>query len=202
MQHRKNNIVLALGLLAFLAVLFVPGAASADFLDPDMIMAFTKKGVFNNTPIELRNYDSSSISLKQRLANTGNMRGAVDYMSTYAYDGENDAVAKIYVETAKARGNVVRSYKPQINQIISQNFRKPVIHLQKNREYYDRDRTLIEFDKSGKIISFMARAEEAMGSIAGSVIQYITIFLGPQNARHLENKLTKKDLEQYFVREL
>ena|GEM_PF-2764692 len=202
--------VQAVGLVVLLVACWV-GAAGADYLDPTMVGAFVDltnrnrlAGDFANTPFELQQVDSNYICIKQRLKNLiGSLDAAENYMAGYAYDSDGDPLAKKYVETAKARGNTVRSYKPAVNQLIAKKFYSPATStpMPNTRTWAGRDRALIEFDKEGRIVSFMSRIVQASRNIGSVVQQYTSIYLGPQNARGLENLLDNRTLADNFLRE-
>lgn len=147
----------------------------------------------------------SSISISKEIVY--DLLGSLDTsMNTYMYEGESDLLAKKYIATAKKRDNIVRLYKPMMGKIINQNFKQPFTPYKGTREWYDLDNALIEFDKSGKIVSFMARSHQGnstgVATKSGArVFQYTTIYMGP-NARFLENKTKNSDFQEYFIREL
>jgi len=150
-------------------------------------------GDFANTLFELLQVDSNYICITQRLRSLDN------------YNSDDDPVARKYVATAKARGNTVRAYKPAVNQLIAKKFRSLATStpMPNARIVANEDRALIEFDKSGRVVSFMARVVEvARTGIGTAMRQYNSIYLGPQNARALENILDNRMLADNFLREL
>lgn len=212
MEQTRTSKLIIVCLSAFF-VLSGGAAKAAPVADREMAEAFkatlsTKRflerpeAIFPGSNIYLKSFDTDNITLKQRLFVGRNLYEGDNYMARYGYDSDGDAIAQKYVATAKARGNVVRSYKPKIAGIIFRNFPPPVRHIGGSTEWYEQDRVLIEFDKSGRIVSFLARCEQLTGSLGATIYQHITIFLGPENARRLENKLSQKDLQEYFEREL
>lgn len=203
----KFSKFLSVALLS--AAVLAPAAWAANYADPAMTDAFvdlTAKNRltkdFANTPFELQQFDGNYICIKQRIKNALSMGHAEDIVASYSSDSEGDLIARKYVEVAKARGNLVRVYNPNINQIICKKFYHPAKHFAHTREWYKTDRALIEFDKSGRIVSFMARAVQAGKGIGAVVHQYTSIYLGPQNARDLENVLNNRVLQDNFLREL
>jgi len=157
---------------------------------------------FTGTPFRFEDLSPSSLSISQRIASVGNMSDAISTMNSYIYEGESDLLAKKYISVAKSRGNIVKLYKPKMGQIINNNFKQPFTPGQQTREWYGLDNALIEYDKTGKIVSFMARAHQAITTIGVRVYQYTTIYMGPGNSRHLENNTKNSDFQEYFVREL
>lgn len=197
-----------LSCVAFVAVL--ASAAWADYSDPAIIMAYVDLSArnkltkdFANTSFELIRIDKNYICIRQRIKNALSMSHAEEIVASYHSNSEEDLVARKYIEIAKSRGNIVRVYNPNINQIICKNFYHPAKHYAHTLEWYKTDRALIEYDKSGRIVSFMARAMQAgQGGIGVVVNQYISIYMGQQNARDLENVISNRTLQDNFIREL
>jgi len=201
-------------LICFLLVLLtasLAGAAWAVTLDPDIFTAFrdprtsNKLAVdFANTPLKLWQMDKDFLCIQQRLLRTPMDYKIAEFLNDYDYDAEGDPLARKYVAIAKARGNVVKSYKPPVNQIIFKNFRHPATNPPTTGKQYrsNLDRALIEFDQSGRIVSFMSRLLMSSSNVLNTeVVQYTTIYLGPKNARALENVLSNRVLEENFLRE-
>ena len=199
-MHRAVKVRTVGVVVVFLVACWAGAAGGASYLDPDMVGAFvdlTQKnklvGDFANTLFELLQVDSNYICITQRLRSLDN------------YNSDDDLVARKYVATAKARGNTVRAYKPAVNQLIAKKFRSLATStpMPNARIVANEDRALIEFDKSGRVVSFMARVVEvARTGIGTAMRQYNSIYLGPQNARALENILDNRILADNFLREL
>lgn len=136
------------------------------------------------------------------MSNYANMSFAISSMESLVYEGESDDVAKVYISTAKARGNVVRLYKPAMGKIINSLFKHPFSPGPQTHQWYDKDNPLIEFDRSGRIVSFLSRARHAFTAIGVGVLQFTTVYMGASNARHLENNAKNSDFQEYFIREL
>lgn len=196
----QRTVKQTVGVVVLVVACWAGAAGGASYLDPDMVGAFvdlTQKnklvGDFANTLFELLQVDSNYICITQRLRSLDN------------YNSDDDLVARKYVATAKARGNTVRAYKPAVNQLIAKKFRSLATStpMPNARIVANEDRALIEFDKSGRVVSFMARVVEvARTGIGTAMRQYNSIYLGPQNARALENILDNRILADNFLREL
>lgn len=120
-----------------------------------------------------------------------------------AYDAEGDEPAKIYIKQAKARGNIVRSYRPELGGILKRFVRQSFSSIDgSSREWFEVDNVLIEKNKSGKIISYMVRAHQAMITIGVGDYFYTTILYGNLPIRNLEDNVTKDVLESYYLRTL
>jgi hypothetical protein len=196
----QRTVKQTVGVVVLVVACWAGVAGGASYLDPDMVGAFvdlTQKnklvGDFANTLFELLQVDSNYICITQRLRSLDN------------YNSDDDLVARKYVATAKARGNTVRAYKPAVNQLIAKKFRSLATStpMPNARIVANEDRALIEFDKSGRVVSFLARVVEvARTGIGTAMRQYNSIYLGPQNARALENILDNRILADNFLREL
>ena len=89
-----------------------------------------------------------------------------------------------------------------MNEIINSNFKTPFTPGTGTYQVYNADNALIEYDKSGKIISFMSRMRGASTSIGVIAYLYTSIYTGETNCRHLENNAKNSDFEEYFIRSL
>lgn len=182
----KFSKFLSVALLS--AAVLAPAAWAAD-PDPAMTAAFSGE------PSRVRLWDASILCFKQIVFDTTSLE-------RYSYDSEGDQLARKYIEAAKARGNVVRVYGPAVNTLICQHFNHPAKPAAHVKVRYDGDRALIEFDKSGRIVSCMARAAQASKVLGRNITQYTLVYLGAQNARQLENLLNNRVLQDNFLREL
>lgn len=154
------------------------------------------------TGFEIDALTPSAITITRSVGYDANVDSTMARMERYVYAGESDAIARKYIETAKARGHAVRLYKPRMGLIINRNFKAPYKAAKNTFEWDDLDNALIEFDAQGKIISFMSRRVQAMVLLGVQTTQYATIYTGPGNARILENVTKNSDFQEYFVRDL
>jgi hypothetical protein len=118
------------------------------------------------------------------------------------YEEDSDDIAQKYIAMAKTRNNVVRLYKPKMGAIVSRLFKKPFankVSHERNSVWYDRNRVLMEFDKSGKIVSVLVRA---MFEPENYIYQYSTLYFGDNVDRHLVNNIKNSAFQEYFIKEL
>jgi len=115
---------------------------------------------------------------------------------------DKDLIASKYITTAKSRNNVVRTYKPKMGSLIYKNLH---LNLPGSPMNADKYRVLIEFDKSGSIISGLVR-EYSRGEWTKKTgaRQYVvtTVFFGEKNTRQLENNIKNNEFQEYFIKEL
>lgn len=154
------------------------------------------------TPFTLSKLSTSAIVITKSMSNYANMGFAISSMESLVYEGESNEVARVYISTSKARGNVVRLYKPTMGKIINSLFKHPFSPGPQTHQWYDKDNPLIEFDSSGRIVSFLSRARHAFTAIGVGVLQFTTVYMGSSNARHLENNAKNSDFHEYLIREL
>jgi hypothetical protein len=67
---------------------------------------------------------------------------------------------------------------------------------------YNVDPLLIEYDKSGKIISCLLRAHHLYESIGAADFMYSTIRFGTKNANVIEQRVLNSAFAETFIREL
>lgn len=144
----------------------------------------------------------SSLSIQKSMFRESNMNYIVNDMNGYSYDSTSDILTQKYVTFVKARGNVVKLYKPKMGKIINSLFNMPFQPMQKTAEWYDLDNALIEYDKTGSPVSFMARAHQARTTFGVDDYQYTTIYFGKGNCRYLENNTKNSDFQEYVIRDL
>lgn len=150
----------------------------------------------------LEQLNKSSLSIQKEMFRESNMGYLVNDMKSYSYDSTSDILMQKYVAFAKARGNVVKLYKPKMGAIINSLFKLPFQHMERTAEWYDLDNALIEYDKNGSPVSFMARAHQARTTFGVDDYQYTTIYSGKENCRFLENNTKNSDFQEYVIRDL
>jgi len=72
------------------------------------------------------------------------------------YDASRDTIARLYIKTAKARGNKVKLYKTSVNNAIAR-LAPQGSYADISLKRYDLDPALLEFDKQGRIKSALVR---------------------------------------------
>lgn len=150
----------------------------------------------------LEQLTKSTISVYKPIFRESSMSYVVSDMNNYSYDSSSDILAQKYITFVKGRGNVVKLYRPKMGKIINSLFNQPFQPMQQTAEWYDLDNALIEYDKAGSPVSFMARAHQARTTFGVDSYQYTTIYFGKGNCRHLENNIKNSDLQDYVIREL
>ena len=144
----------------------------------------------------------SSLSIQKSIFRESNMNYIVNDMNGYSYDSISDILAQKYVTFAKARGNVVKLYKQKMGKIINSLFNMPFQPMKQTAEWYGLDNALIEYDKAGSPVSFMARAHQARTTFGVDDYQYTTIYFGKGNCRYLENNIKNSDFQEYVIRDM
>ena len=181
-------------------------------LDKDLIDHFykiSKNGRESGLSDELKDSDfsfeelePSRIILKKLMYTGGNMGQISKKMYQYSYNSESDLVAKTYTKMAVKRGNVVKLYKPRLTKVINGLFKQPFQPEKKSRAWYGIDNTLIEYEQSGRPVSFLVRAHQATTFMGVSSFQYASIYFGKGNISILENKIPNSVFSDNYLREL
>lgn len=150
----------------------------------------------------LEKLTKTSLSIYKPIFRESNMGYIASDMRKYSFDPTSDILAQKYIAFVKARGNVVKLYKPKMGEIINTLFKVPFQPMQQTAEWYDLDNALIEYDKTGSPVSFMARAHQARTTVGVDSYQYTSIYFGKENCRHLENNTRNSDFQEYVIRDL
>ena len=131
-----------------------PEQMIASSADKKMMSAFVKnksklKGEYlsgNSYNINLRNnIETVPFSLNRHIGS---------YASKY--DASRDTIARLYIKTAKSRGNKVKLYKTSVNSAMAR-LAPQGSYASISLKRYDLDPALIEFDKNGRIKSALVR---------------------------------------------
>lgn len=131
-----------------------------------------------------------------------------DKMVRYDYDSTNDVPARLYINTAKKRGNTVKLYKPAMSAHINRALGVPFQHIPataKTRasvEWYDLDNVLVEYERGGRIVSVMVRAHQLFAAIGADTTMYTSIHFGPGVGRRVENSIRNSLFAEYYIRDL
>jgi hypothetical protein len=153
--------------------------------------------------IELSGFSASSITIKKSLFREGNMQSIMGDMNAYTFATDSDDIGKTYIATAKARGNSIKIFKPAIgatiNRMFNQNFY--LQHDKNTAEWIDRDNVMIEYDSTGKIISFMTRSHQVIVNMGANSSRYVNIYFGA-NTQVLENKVGNSIFSDNLIREI
>ena len=158
------------------------------------------KGKFAD--LEFIKITHGSMTFAFKMFQVNNMGEASARLNGYSYTITDDLFGQKYLEVAKARGNTVKLYKPQLgkqlNSMFEMNFRFTSVGQFNN--WIDRDNALIEYSPNGEIISFMTRAHQSSVNIGVTDTHYVNIFYGKSNAQFLENKVANNAFENNFLR--
>ncbi len=143
----------------------------------------------------------SAVSFEKEMFSRPNMDSVRRDMNSYRSEAEEDAVAKAYAEVAEDRGNEVRVYRPQLGERLARMYQTPVGDYDESAEWFDRDRVLIEFEDE-RPVSVLFRSHQARTSVGVTSNQYATVIMGDENIRHLEDTITRSELEEEYIGEM
>ena len=148
-------------------------------------------------------FGPSYLSISKTIYTWPAMEFVSQKMNPYTYDSLNDSIAKTYIKTVKARGNTVKLYKPILMGTINSLFNQP-FQSNAGNSYgiYNVDPLLIEYDKSGKIISCLLRAHHLYESIGAADFMYSTVLFGAKSADVIEQRVLNSAFAETFIREL
>ena len=150
----------------------------------------------------LASLEKSALFMQKTMFTESSMNRIIDDINGYSYDSASDVLVQKYVAFAKSRGNVVKLYKPQMGKVINTLFAVPFQPMKQTAEWYGLDNALIEYDRNGSPVSFMARAHQARTTFGVDDYQYATIYFGKANCRVLENKTKNSDFQENLIREM
>lgn len=151
---------------------------------------------------KLDDFTPGSLSVHRSGRALANMGEANAQMDGYVPDVEGDPVARIYIDVAKARGSVVKAYKPRLCGRLNGMFKQAVTPVPRSREWFDRDIALIEWSQQGRVVSLLVHAHQASTGIGVALMRYSTVFFGPANARHVENNVRNSEFSDFELRQL
>ena len=122
--------------------------------DKKMMTAFSKKGVLSKK--EYLSRYGYNINLRREINSVpySLSRHIASYSSKY--DASTDAIARLYVKTAKSRGNIVKLYKNSVNATIAR-LAPSGSYADISLKRFDLDPAFIEFNRSGRIVSILVR---------------------------------------------
>lgn len=121
------------------------------------------------------------------------------YEKMASADSSKDEIAQKYIETAKARGNVVKLYKSPINTAITKLFGDPDDTPKVIATVTSSDPALIEYTPEGRMVSALVRVAKAASNMATIQRHYFSrIYLDPA-IRTIENRLSNRELEDQLL---
>lgn len=172
------------------------------FLGSDRVSKYEEIDSYSSTPdiIVLENYIS-----EEKGHIDVNIADAVNEYSS-SFDSSTDPVAQRYMKVAKSRGSIVKMYKTSVNAAIAKVV--PNSNYMNNSPYrrYDLDPAFIEYDKDGKIKSFLIRKHvfrsvRMFGGIRWMHYRYSQIVYG-NRTRVIEINIGNDVLENGYIRTL
>lgn len=148
---------------------------------------------------------ATAISLRDTVVNRANVATVVDYMANfYTPPGEDDVLARSYIEAAKSRGHHVRMYRPDVNAAINRITDGGPAAIsgvpRGGRAFIDLDNAMIEFDRQGRVVSALSRVSVTQILVGVTVQRYTTIHMGHGIAKAIENSLGNRQLENAYLR--
>lgn len=154
---------------------------------------------FGAARIYLTSLAPSRLSFEETIGSEPQLEMAAKSLSKYRPIGEGDLAAKRFVETAKARGNIVKLYQPALGGRINVIFTQPFVDAPQRIKALNKENALIEWNTAGRPVSIMVRSLQAVTSIGVNIYRYTSIYMGPENMRHLENSINRRTIEESEV---
>lgn len=110
---------------------------------------------------QLQEVSEVAFSVEKKLHGVPNMELALNFMNKYNYDAESDAMSKIHIDAANARGNSVSVYRPSFAKKVNSLFPKAFGTIEQSRQWYSTDVVLMERNSVGRPILVLLRAVQA-----------------------------------------
>jgi len=151
----------------------------------------------------LSGIEESEIAFVKTHGNAPNMGEAARSLDGYISNADSDEIAKKYIAIALGRGNSVSIFQPKLGDGMCLHFGVAgFIDGQQRATFCGHDRVLIEYDKTGRVVSFVNRVFQATTFIGITMNQYTAIYSGEQIIRHLEDSISQREIDKYFIREI
>jgi len=150
------TVITVLGLMSGCVEPLTPQQVIAKSADKQMASTFLKKGIL---PKKEKLYDwSPSDIIQTRRALQTVTSDISDAIRSYnsKYDSSTDTIARLFIKTARARGNKVKLYKNSVNNAIAP-FVPAGSYANISIKKFNLDPAFIEFDKSGRVVSILVR---------------------------------------------
>lgn len=152
---------------------------------------------------EFKGINGVMIAFEKHISDSANMPGAARSLERYLSNADSDEIAQKYIAAVTARGNTVRIYQPNLSELLAKGFKVLGIVPGPDRQtFVGYDRVLIEYDNTGRVMSFVNRVMQGVTIMGVSMDQYTAIYSGEQSIRHLEDNFSQHDIEHYFIREI
>lgn len=150
---------------------------------------------------EFEDLTRAQLSIGLVIDSTENMTQASARMRQLSWNAEQDLLAQTFISAVHERGNIVKSFQPNISRIVNTHFKLPFVQTAQSRVWLAKDALLIEYDNLGKPIAVMSRTYQATMSSGVVLKQYTTIYTGIGNMYYLDSRLDKNILESSFLRD-
>jgi hypothetical protein len=193
--------------VAFIGFFVVGCAMPKPKTQAELISASSDKLLTKNISESLKDekyrisYDNNLIRVTQYISGEkGHMDGHMnEALSDYykIYDSSRDKITQVFLDTAKQRGNTVKLYKKQLNNYIAQNFFSNY-DKQYKQCYGEADVAFIEFDKSNRIFSLLARGHTFEKGLALMHHRYSLYIFGTK-AASLESVIPNSMFSDYYT---
>lgn len=151
---------------------------------------------------------SERFSVRKEVVSGRNLQEVVYQFNGMQTDPVSAAPAVEYVKAVKKRGNAARLYKNKLGDVLTDFVQVPVRHFNGDNknppsvEMYDRAPVIIEYNKDGRIVSFMLFVYQAQASFGAGVTEYTSLFMGPTMARAVENRVGNNVFANLYLRDL
>lgn len=168
--------------------------AKTQGINPDIV---AKPGQY-----EFMKLTPETLTFREFLYKADQMNDLLYTMKSYSDSLLDDALGQRYAAFASSRGNVVKLYKPSlggvINGILNQHFY--LKHANNTIEWLKSDNVLIEYSPSGKVVSVMSRAHQAVNNFTLRSYRYTNLYFGAALAQFIENKIGNGMFNENFMR--
>ncbi len=152
---------------------------------------------------KFKGINGAMITFEKHISESANMPGAARSLERYLSNADSDEIAQKYIAAATARGNTVKLYQPKLSELLANGFRVLGIVPGPGRQTFTGyDRVLIEYDNTGRVVSFVNRVMQGVTTMGVSMYQYTAIYSGEQSIRHLEDGISQREMERYFIRDI
>jgi len=143
-----------------------------------------------------------SMTMRERSFSEGNMSDASATMRRYSASPLDDPIGQQYIQTAAARGNVVKLYRPSLGGALNRFLKQGYETCSSCVEWLGLDNALIEHAQDGSIVSIFTRSHQGNTTVGVAVYRYTNIYYGPEIGRVVENRISQKVLEDSLIRTL
>ena len=156
-----------------------------------------------NGGFALSGIDAAEIAFKKRAGEIMNMNAAEGWFDRYMSNADDDEIAKKYIAIALGRGNSVAIYRPGLGEILCDHFGiLGLVNGPQRAAFCGHDRVLVEQDKTGRVVSLVTRVFQGWTFKGVTLNQYTAIISGGHAMRHIEDSISQREMDRYFIREI